>query len=100
MFYLDLPEKEKIKSDKELVELHKRCITNYLVQRSMKLRKRKKFFIIYDFYIDENNIKEYFFRPIKLFVYALVTNRLSEIQNYISKIYDDGKQKSKRKKRG
>lgn len=85
MFYLDLPEKEKIKSDKELVELHKRCITNYLVQRSMKLRKRKKFFIIYDFYIDENNIKEYFFRPIKLFVYALVTNRLSEIQNYIPK---------------
>ena len=76
MFYLDLPEKEKIKSDKELVELHKICITNYLVQRSMKLRKRKKFFIIYDFYIDENNIKEYFFRPIKLFVYALVTNRL------------------------
>lgn len=86
MFYLDLPEKEKIKSDKELVELHKRCITNYLVQRSMKLRKRKKFFIIYDFYIDENNIKEYFFIPIKLFVYALVTNRLSEIQNYIPKI--------------
>lgn len=100
MFYLDLLEKEKIKSDKELVELHKRCITNYLVQRSMKLRKRKKFFIIYDFYIDENNIKEYFFRPIKLFVYALVTNRLSEIQNYIPKIYDNGKQKSKRKKRG
>lgn len=100
MFYLDLPEKEKIKSDKELVELHKRCITNYLVQRSMKLRKRKKFFIIYDFYIDENNIKEYFFRPIKLFVYALVTNRLSEIQNYIPKIYDNRKQKSKRKKRG
>lgn len=100
MFYLDLPEKEKIKSDKELVELHKRCITNYLVQRSMKLRKRKKFFIIYDFYIDENNIKEYFFRPIKLFVYALVTNRLSEIQNYIPKIENNGKQKSKCKKRG
>lgn len=95
MFYLDLPEKEKIKSDKELVELHKRCITNYLVQRSMKLRKRKKFFIIYDFYIDENNIKEYFFRPIKLFVYALVTNRLSEIQNYIPKIEKQWKTKIK-----
>lgn len=83
MFYPDLPEKEKIKSDKELLELHKRCITDYLVQRSMKIRKRKKFFIIYHHYINDTNIKEFFFRPIKLFVYALITDRLSEIQDYI-----------------
>lgn len=99
MFYLDLPEKEKIKSDKELVELHKKCITDYLVQRSMKLRKRRKFFIIYDFYIDEKNIKEYFFRPIRLFVYALVTNRLSEIQDYIPKPKENGKTKKKNTRR-
>ena len=27
----------------------------------------------------------FFYRPIKLFVYALVTNRLEEISNYIYK---------------
>lgn len=101
MMYIDLPEKEKLKINKELIELHKRCITDYLVQRSMKLSKRRKFFIIYDFYIKEHNIKEYFFRPIKLFVYALVTNRLSDIQDYIPKFDNNGKKKrTKAGKRG
>lgn len=83
MLYTALTEKEHLRQNKDLLELHKRCITDYLVQRSMKVAKRKKFFILYDHYIDEVNIREYFFRPIKLFIYALVTNRLEEIQDYI-----------------
>lgn len=83
MLYNILSEKEHLKQNNELLELHKRCITDYLIQKSLKLSKRKKFFIIYDYYINDINIREYFFRPIKLFVYALITNRLEEIRDYI-----------------
>lgn len=85
MLYNILSEKEHLKQNNELLELHKRCITDYLIQKSLKLSKRKKFFIIYDYYINDVNIREYFFRPIKLFVYALITNRLEEIRDYIPK---------------
>lgn len=83
MLYSVISEKDHLKQNQELLELHKRCITDYLIQKSLKLSKRKKFFIIYDHYINEVNIREYFFRSIKLFVYALITNRLDEIRDYI-----------------
>lgn len=96
MLYTVLSEKNHLKQNNELLELHKRCITDYLIQKSLKLSKRKKFFRIYDFYINEVNIREYFFRPIPLFVYALITDRLDEIQDYIP---SNNKSKSKRKRR-
>lgn len=83
LLYSVLSEKDILKQNKDLIDLHKRCITEYLVQRSLKLKSRNKFFKIYHFYIDENNIRQYFFRPISLFVKALITDRLSEIQDYI-----------------
>lgn len=97
MLYTVLSEKDILKQNKELLELHKRCVTDYLIQRSMKISKRKKFFIIYDHYINEVNITEYFFRPIKLFVYALITDRLSEIQDYIKVNKPKSKRRSKKK---
>lgn len=97
MLYTVFSEKDTLKQNSELLELHKRCITDYLIQRSLKFSKRKKFFKIYDFYINEVNIREYFFRPIKLFVYALITNRLSEIRDYIP--MEKPKKKTKRRKR-
>lgn len=39
-----LPEKELLKTNKELLELHKRVITNYLIQKSLKIKKEKKSF--------------------------------------------------------
>ena len=60
----ELPEKVIKKSNEELIDIHKKCITNYLSHK---------------------NIRMFFYRPIKLFVYALVTNRLEEISNYIYK---------------
>jgi hypothetical protein len=39
------------KQEKDMVELHKRCVKNYLVQRSLKHGKIKKFFIVYDYYL-------------------------------------------------
>ena len=81
------------KANKELIDLHKRCITTYLTQRSVKHRIQKKFFILYDKYINEDNIRSYFHRPIKLFVYALTVDKLEQICQYI---YHN---KSKRKKK-
>lgn len=71
------------KANKELIDLHKRCITTYLTQRSVKHRIQKKFFILYDKYINEDNIRSYFHRPIKLFVYALTVDKQEQICQYI-----------------
>lgn len=78
-----LPEKAIQKVDKELLELHKKVLKSYLTQRSLKHKYQKKFFKIYDHYITEENIRRFFFRSAKLFVYALVTDRLDEIENYV-----------------
>lgn len=78
-----LPEKAIQKVDKELLELHKEALKSYLTQRSLKYEYQKKFFKIYDHYITEENIRRFFFRSAKLFVYALVTNRLDDIEDYV-----------------
>lgn len=79
---LSLSEKTILKANRELLELHKRCIVTYLTQKAIKYNKQKKFFIIYDHYINEKNIRMYFHRPIKMFVYALITDRLDQIKDY------------------
>ena len=84
--------KELLKDYKELLELHKRCIKTYLVSKSLEYPTIRKFFVIYDTYIDEENILKYFFLPIKYFVYSLILYKLQNIQFY-------GKTKSKAKGR-
>ena len=83
------------KQEKDMVELHKRCVKNYLVQRSLKHGKIKKFFIVYDYYLGTENIRNYFFRPISIFVQALVLNQLDQISDYI----DNNKANVKRKRK-
>lgn len=84
--YVPLPEKVILRTNKELLELHKRVVLNYLIQEhNMKLRARNKFFTLYDMYISEKNIRLYFFRPVKVFVHALVTDNLDKIQDYFTK---------------
>lgn len=78
-----LPEKAIQKVDHELLELHKEVLRAYLIQRNLKRRHQKKFFRLYDYYITEKNIRRFFFRSAKLFVYALVTNRLDDIEDYV-----------------
>lgn len=78
----DLPKKAIIKANRELLELHKRCIITYLTQRALKHKYQKKFLIIYDKHIDPKNIRNFFHRPISLFVKALVQDRLGEISYY------------------
>lgn len=79
---LSLSERTILKANRELLELHKRCIVTYLTQKAIKYSKQKKFFIIYDHYINEKNIRMFFHRPIKMFVYALITDRLDQIKDY------------------
>ena len=80
---VDLPEKVIQKVDKELLELHKEVLRSYLTQRNLKHKHQEKFFRLYDYYISEENIRRFFFRSAKLFVYALVTNRLDDIEDYV-----------------
>ena len=93
--YIPLPKSEIIKAYKELLELHKRCVTTYLVQRGCKLVTRKKFFQLYDIYIDHTNIREFFPTPIKYFVWGLVVGRLDIIRVYTFPY--SNKRKGKRK---
>lgn len=96
MDYTIFSAKEMLKQDKELVELHKRCVKTYLVQRSLKHRKIKKFFIVYDWYINTSNIRNFFFRPVPIFVQALLLGQLDEISDYVNK---DGYGKKRKKRR-
>lgn len=93
---IGLPKKDLERVNKDLLELHKRVVLNYLLSRSMKLRSRKKFFIIYDYYIDYRNIHEYFFTPIKLFVTFLLRDELFRIRKYHS---DNNNKKHRKKKK-
>lgn len=80
---IGLDEKAIKRSKRELLLLHKECVRTYLIQRKVRTSIQNKFWILYHLYIHDSNIHQYFFRPIKVFVYALVTNRLSEIEDYM-----------------
>lgn len=87
-----------LKQDKELVKLHKRCCKTYLVQRSVKHSKIKKFFIVYEFYIGPKNIRNFFFRPIHIFVQAIILDQLGQIEDYINKVKPEKKKRRRTKK--
>lgn len=96
-YYHVFTEKEKLKQNKDLVELHKRCIKTYLVTKSCRAKVRNKFFKLYDMYINEKNILSYFYTPISLLVSALVLDQLDKVSTYIFK--SNGKTKRGRKKK-
>lgn len=96
MKYTVFEKKVLIKWNKDLLELHQRCCKTYLIQRSLKSRRIKQFFIIYNTYVNEKNIQMYFFRPINIFVQALILDQLDKISNYVNPSKDETK-KRKRK---
>lgn len=89
-----LDKKEILKVRKDLLELHKRCLLTHFIQHSVKNKTRKKFFKLYDVYINYNNIQCFFFRDLELFIKALVLDRLDDISDYVTK-----EMKLKKKKR-
>lgn len=98
MDYTIFSDKEMLKQDKELVELHKRCCKSWLVQHSLKHSKIKKFFIVYDWYINPHNVRSFFFRPIHIFIQALLLRQLDDISDYIDN-NKNGKRKKKRNRK-
>lgn len=81
--YKVFSKKETLKSNKGLVELHKRVITTYLVQRDLKLKTRKKFFRLYDLVITAGNINQYFFLPVRILVTVIVLDQTDNINKYL-----------------
>lgn len=75
--------KETLKSNKEIVELHKRVITTYLVQRDIKLKTRRKFFKLYDLEINASNVLQYFFLPVRILVTVIVLDQTDNINKYL-----------------
>lgn len=97
VYYHVFTEKELLKQNKELVELHKRVLKTYLVSNSCRSKVRVKFFKLYDMYINEKNITSYFYTPIPLLIKALVLDNLDSVSIYIFK--NNGKKRRKRRKK-
>lgn len=92
--YTNFPKKTILKWNKELVELHKRVLITYLSSRGLSYRNRCKFFLLYDRYIDESNIKEYFYIPTQILVQGLVLDKINSMTTYIyPKSKNNGKKK-------
>ena len=100
MDYTIFSAKEMLKQDKELVELHKRCVKTYLVQRSLKHRKIKKFFIVYDWYINTSNLSNFFFSPVPINIKKKIKEQLDEISDYVNKDGYGKKHKKRRNRKG
>jgi hypothetical protein len=96
MAYLPLSDKVTEKWRKELIELHKRVILDYFFTKGVSLGGKNKFFRLYDYYIDHTNILCYFNKPIRIFVNALITDRLDQIADSFP---TDGKTKRKKRKK-
>lgn len=80
------------KWNRELIEIHKRCLVTHLTERGMRKRTQKKFFKLYDVYVTTKNIRQFFNRPLKIFIIALVKNCLDDIS------YEVNNKKSKKRK--
>ena len=79
--------KELLKDYKEYLELHKRCVKTYLVGKSLEYSSIKKFFVIYDKFIDEENILPYFFHFGKQICGLLVPLNAQAFQGSVITIY-------------
>lgn len=101
-YHIPVSEKTILKWNKELVELHKRVIKTYLASRGATYSTKYKFFKLYDHFIDEYNIKCYFFTPTPILVQGLVKGELDLVSTYIiirQTKNQNGKRKSRTNKR-
>lgn len=72
-----------VKNDKELVRFHKQLLKKYLNdETNLEFRKRSIILELYDNSINDSNIRYYFNSKIKIFLAALLTDRLHEIKSY------------------
>lgn len=96
----ELPKKAIKKANMDLIDLHKRILLHYFATRDLSYKGRKKFYVIYDHYINYKNIRNYFHIPIKVFVIALIQDRLDEVRSFEkSKDYRKNKKTLPKKKK-
>lgn len=80
--YKVFTQKELKKDFIALLELHKRVVKTYLVSKSLNFSTRNKFFRLYDMEITEDNILDFYYIPMSIFVKCLVLNRLDKVRSY------------------
>lgn len=83
--YKVFSKKERLKFNEELLKLHQRTVTTYLVQMDLPFGKRKKFFVLYNLSINPNNIQVYFFLPVRILVKVIVLDQIKTINKYLKK---------------
>lgn len=76
-------------TEKDLLTNHRELIRSYMKTHTQwKSRQRRQVLKIYDARIDTTNIKFFLSRSPKLFLSALVYDKLNQITNYIPKGYE------------
>lgn len=91
-----ISDKLLLKWNQENLDLHKRCLKTYLVSEGVSATGRKKFFKLYDAYINAKNVMRWFYIPVDLFVKILLYNQLEEMANY-TWVNNNIKKKTKKK---
>lgn len=100
-YNIPVSEKTFLKWNQELVELHKRVIKTYLASRGVRYSTQNKFFKLYDHFINERNIRCYFYTPTPILVQGLVKGEVDRVSIYIFRQTNKshGKRKSRTNKR-
>ena len=98
-YSIPVSEKTILKWNNELVELHKRVIKTYLTSKGVTYSTQHKFFKLYDYFINEHNIRCYFHTPTPILVQGLVKGEIDKVLTYIIRQTPHGKRKSHTNKR-
>lgn len=78
-------EKLLLRWNKELIEIHKKCITTQLSLLGIPWTTRKKFFILYDNKVSTKNIRKYYNLKVPIFIKALIRDELDNTSYYTDK---------------
>lgn len=76
------------KDNLELIKLHQELLRNYMAnEKHMNYLQIRKVMALYDSTINHENIRYYYHRHVRIFLVALITDRLDSIKNYNPKGY-------------
>ena len=90
--------KEWLRDQKDLLKLHRNCVKTELFYIGVSASTKLKFLKLYDLTMRPETIREYFFIKIRVFIIALVQNRLDEVKDLYPNPYDSTKPKKNKKK--